>query len=281
MKLTGIVSIGTYYSPWFPYGLASFYFCDLIVVTNGGYDMEKPKKNEYNVPLEQVSKDISDLDIDGKVIELTGWTLDDLKTKLVLGTEKEHPPTPFWADMRGIGLTLALEKAMERGAVWILKWDSDQAGYSNCISFKKDLRSVIFKQFEFSRDIYHLSVPPPDSVFNDSVYSFKAHRNSFFGGGGAPAIYSNRVPCEDYWCAHLRSANPVNLDLEMKYAHLYGRSWFRHFTNQGIWGKELEDRAKASAESTLGVDATESRVNPPEVCEMKPIDYIREVIKRV
>ena len=284
MKLTGIVTVGTYNSPWFSYGLASFYFCDEIVVTNGGYDLKK-REGKYNIPLKQVSKDISDLDVDGKVFEWKGWTIKDLKTKLVLATEKDHPPTSYWADMRGIGLTLAVEKAFERGADWILKWDSDQVGYSNCMDFKKNPRSVIFNQWEFGGDVYHLAQPGPDSPFNDSVYTFKPQLNDFFGGGGAPAIHSDRVPCEDHWCAHLRRANPVDLSREQKLEHFYGRSSFRFFTNEGLRGIELDERAKSTALDTLHVTsiastAKPSTVKPPEVCEMKPSEYIEEVIKR-
>lgn len=286
MKLTGIVSIGTYWSPWFAPGLASIYFCDEIIVVNGGYNLKNPKISEFNIPLEQVSRDISDLDVDGKVYEWKGWTLSDLKHKLVLATEKDHPPTRFWADMRGIGLTLALEKAINRGASWILKFDSDQVCYRNCIRYKEDLEkgrvgSVIFKQYEFSRDIYHLYNPPPDSPWNDSIYSFKADPTDFFGGGGAPAITDNRVPSEDYHCAHLRYANPLDLFDSEAYAHYYGRKWFSIHSLEGKWNKALHDRAASSAShlmSTTG-ERKPSDVPPPEVCLMKPKEYIEEVIK--
>jgi len=288
MKLTGIMTCGTYYSPWTPYCIASIYpICSEIIVTNGGFDLRDPKRNEFNIPLEKVSRDISDLDIYGKIYEWIGWTLADLKHKLILSTEKDHPPIPFWGDLRGIGLTLALEKAIERGADLILKIDSDQVCYANCIQYKDDLRngrvsSVIFKQYEFAPDIYHLAVPQPDSFYNDSVYSFRAHPDDFFGGGGAPVIHSNRVPCEKYWCTHLRGANPLDLSESEKFNHFYGRCWFRYYTNEGLWGEELRDKASSSANSMLGAKGEKSSIPPPEVfLHSSPREYIEEVIKAV
>jgi len=227
------------------------------------------------------------LDVDGKVYEWTDWTLEDLKHKLILGTEKDHPPTPYWADMRGVGLTLALEKAVERGADWIIKWDSDQVAFKSAIQYKGDLEegrvgSVIFKQYEFAPDIYTLAIPQPDSFYNDSVYSFRAHPEDFFGGGGAPVIRSHRVPCDRYCCAHLRGANPLALPLSEKYGHFYGRCWFRIYTNEGLWGEMLQDKASSSANSMLGVQGEKSSVPPPEVCLFpSPREYIEEAIKAV
>ena len=282
MKLTGIITIGTFYCPWFPYGLASFYFCDEIIVVNGGFDLKSPQKSEFNIPLKQVSRDISDLDVDGKVYEWTGWTLKDLKHPLILATEKIHPPTPLWVDMRGLGLTLALEKAVERGADWILKWDSDQVGYKNTVLLTQDLLDgYLFKQHEFAPNVYHLADPQPDSPFNDTVYTFKADPQDFFGGGGAPHIRTHRKPSVRYWCAHLRSANPIDLSISEKYDHFYGRCWFRLYTNQGLWGKELQDKSSASANAMLGIKGKPSPIPPPEVCKMKPLEYIEEVIKGV
>jgi len=280
MKLTGIVTIGTYFSPWFGPGLASFYFVDEIIVVNGGYSLKSPRIDEYNIPLEQVSKEISRLDVEGKVFEWTGWDLGDLKHKLVLSTEKDHPNVPFWGDMRAVGLTLALEKAVERGADFILKWDSDQCGFRDCIAFKNNLRSVTFHQVEFVGDKFYIADPPPDSPYNDSVYSFRASRQDFFGGGGVPALSSvmrnPRESTEEYRCAHLRYANPPSFSKEEQFKHLYGRCWFSKFTNEGLRGKELEERARQTALDLL-TRKTKLTGSPPEVCLMDdPLKYIEE-----
>ena|GEM_PF-3646778 len=249
-------------------------------MVNGGYSLKSPRIDEYNIPLKQVSKDISRLDVDGKVFEWKNWDLGDLKHKLILSTEKDHPPVPFWADMRGIGLTLAVEKALERGADWILKWDSDQVGYADCINFKKNVRSVTFHQVEFVGDKYYIADPPPDSPFNDSVYSFQVDAQDFFGGGGVPALSSvmrhSREATEEHHCAHLRYANPPHLSEEEKYAHFFGRCWLHKHTNVGLWGKELELMAERTARDLL---TRKSKLigSPPEVCLMDdPLEYIEE-----
>lgn len=279
MKLTGIVVAGTYYCPWFPYGLASFYFCDEIIVVNGGYDLKQPNLEEYNIPLKQISRDISELDVDGKVVEWVDWTIDDLKGRLVLGTEVRHPSDGTWADIRGINLTLASMMANERGADWILKWDSDQVGYRNCTRFKDDMTSRTFKQHEFMPDIWHLQDPQPDSPYNDSVYTFRANPNNFFGGGGAPAITGSRVHSYRFECAHLRHANPVKLPHCEKFEHLFGRVFFRLFTNEyGLFSRALYDRAVHDAKALLKAPGLPTTISPPEVCMMGPLEYIEEVI---
>lgn len=290
MKLTGITSIGTYYSPWLSYGLASFYFCDEIIVVNGGYDLRNPDKNEYNIPLEQVSKDISRLDVAGKVFEWKHWSLNDAKYhKLFYHIEKDHPLetiTPsgaVWVEIRGLGLTLALEKAIDRGANWILKWDTDQVGYADCINFKKDLRSITFYQHEFVGDVigdkYSFRDPLPATPWNDSVFSFQPRKDQYFLGGGGPMglPHGSRAWIEDYHCAHLRNASPPRLSEAEKFAHFYGRQWFNYMTNHGLWGDELKKvaEAQASAKRTGGTLG-----KPPEAVLSDPLEYIREVIMK-
>ncbi|GAH20690.1 unnamed protein product, partial [marine sediment metagenome] len=179
-KLTAIVTAGTYYSPWFPYGLASFYFCDEIVFVNGGYDLSDPREEEYNIPLEQLSRDVSRLDIEGKIVEITGFTMDDLKHRGVLATQKQHPEGR-WYDMRGVGGTLANEVAVERGASRILKFDSDQVGYRSAMKVYEDKRSLTLKQYEFRGDVFHLDVPGPSSPWNDSVFTYSASERDYYG----------------------------------------------------------------------------------------------------
>ena len=283
-KLTGIVPIGTYYVPWFAYCIASFYFCDEIVVVNGGFDIKNPRKSEYNIPLEQVSKDISRLDVDGKIFEWTGWTLRDLKHLLVFSTEKNHPPTGFWADSRGINLTLALEKAFERGADWVLSFDSDQVAYADCIKFKQKLQSVYFHQIELVGDNYYLPHDPPDNPFDDAVFSFRPAAGDFYGGGGVIALSAllrdrERIGSEDYHAAHLRFANPPHLSRRQKFEHFFGRMWFQKYTNDyGEWNEQLVKEATESAENLLNYEGVEKGF-APEVCLTDPLMYIEEVIK--
>lgn len=274
MKLTGVTGAGTYYSPWLPYTIASFYFCDEIVVVNGGFDIKNPQKDVYNVPLKKVSKAISELDVEGKIIEITGFTINDLKRKGVFSTEKDHPDG-VWFDPRGLNTTLANEIAVKRGAARILKFDTDQVGYHNAWGVKFDARpSLVLKQYEFVGDVNHLAVPGPDSPYNDSVFSYPADDRDWYIGGCAPMLHPDRrVQCE-YECAHLRHANPPGLSEKEKFAHFYQRAWFHDWSNSGIWGKELEKRAKAVAEGWLKATGKRSTIPPPEVTLMKPREYI-------
>lgn len=278
MKLTGILACGTYFSPWTPYGLASFYFCDEIIVVNGGYDIENFDMKEYNIPLKQVSRDIEELDVQGKIVEVTGFTIDDLKHKATIARQHDKLPKE-WYDLRGLNITLANEIAVERGADMILKWDSDQTGYSNAVKVRDYNTGLVLKQFEFVGDVHHLAVPPPTSPFNDSIFSYIAKEGQWYYGGMAPVINASREFFEDGWCAHLRHANPLHLSEEQKFAHFYGRMWFRYFTNNGLLGDELHEAAKANAENLLQQEGKPSDVPPPEVCLTNPLTYIEEMIE--
>jgi hypothetical protein len=280
--IVGIVTIGTYFSPWFPYGLASFYFCDKIVVTNGGFNPKDPNIREFNIPLDEVTKTIEELDVHGKVIEWKNWTLKDLKHKLMLSTEKGHPKNVTWADMRGVGLTLAIEKATEIGADWILKFDSDQVGYEDCRAFKNNPQGATFYQYEFVGTKFRLADPPPDSPYNDSVYSFRAHQDHFFAGGGVPALSSvlnaPRPSTDQFHCAHLRYANPPELTREEQYQHFRDRIWFSAHTNDGLWGDALEKRAHNTALDILNKKGKDT-VSPPKTCQLSRkqlLEYIEE-----
>jgi hypothetical protein len=294
VKIIGITTIGTYFSPWFAYTLASIYTaCDEIIVANGGFDIKNPKKDVYNVPLEKASGIIKYLDIRNKITELKHFTIDDLDEKHRfkfssqfdynegnLGEEKN------WFDCRGVNITYAQETACKHGATHILKIDSDQACYQDVEAirnFDKEIldSGIIFHQHEFSPDIDHLSDPPPASPFNDSVFIYKAVPDAFYGGGGSPALYAPR-----WWlvnnvhCAHLRLANPVHIRSEEKFQHIYERVWFERWTNTGLWGKELETMAHKTALSVLKRKGTKSNLPALEVCQyMNPINYIQERLK--
>jgi len=276
--IVGICSCGSYYSPWFPYTLASIYgIVDRIVVVNGGYDLRDPRPEEYNVPLEEVTKDIEHLDVEGKIVEVKDFTLKDLRHPLVLETERHHR-SPSWADMRGVGLTLAYERALDLGADWVLKTDSDQVCYANCTTYRRRLGSVIFKQYEFCGDIHHLCDPGPDSPWNDSVYTLEAHPATHFGGGGAPCSVSHRVPVHDCWCAHLRHANPIDATEGEKLRHFRDRLVFHLFTNEfGRFCPELFERAERTAREMLKRRGKPSPVRPPEACLVER-KHLREYI---
>jgi len=257
--------------------LASFYFCDEIIIVNGGYDLKHLDETEYNIPLLQVSRDISDIDFAGKVIEIKDFTLDDLEHKAILSTQKANLSEP-WFDMRGVCGTLANETAVKRGATTILKFDSDQVAYRNARNVRYDQRSVMFKQTEFAVDIYHLGVPQPDSPWDDSVFTYPAVKGDYYGGGMGPHIHGARIKVSDYRCAHLRHANPDHLRPSQQFSHFYGRLVFRYFTNDfGVFSEKLYEKAFSGAKSMFAVKKVRSTVPPPEVCLSKPRIYAEEM----
>jgi len=292
MKLAAILTVGTYYSPWTPFTIASIYpICDFIVVVNGGYDLKNPNKNEYNIPLEKVTKNIVSLDNRGKIIEVKDFTIEDIEHKAPLMTQAEASKQGMaetgailvwrgnWFDMRGLGLTLANEIAVKKGASMILKIDSDQVCYKDTIELRTEPRGLILHQYEFLGDVFHLAEPPPASPWNDSVFTYLAKHGQYYGGGGAPAIFTEREPTSKYHCSHLRYANPPFSSDQEKFEHFFGRLWFAYFTNEGLWGEDLKRRADHGARELLKRIGKPSDVPPPEVCLSDPLTYTEETKK--
>lgn len=281
MKIIGIMAVGTYYSPWTPYAIASIYnHVDKLIIVNGGFDLNRPKKREYTVPLEQVTMDIIHLDINSKITEKTNFSIFDIVHKYPVAREYDKlwdKNQQIWYDQRGLNLTLAHETAVERGADIILKIDSDQVCYADVKKIKQYDVGQIFHQYEFIESTEFLANPPPDSPFNDSVYTYKAKSEGFYGGGGAPAIQAQRHFCSDIHCAHLRFANPHHLSYKERLNHFYGRKWFAKYTNEGLWGKPLHTIAMKSALDLTKVEGKVSDVSPPEVTKYKdPLNYITQ-----
>lgn len=293
MKLVGILSVGSYYSPWTPFTLASIYsVCDLIVVVNGGFDLRDPCPDEWNIPLEKVSQDIAYLDIDEKIIEIKDFTFDDLEHKSMLMTQVKAAKKDMakvgetlvwsgdWYDMRGLGITLANETAVKKGANMILKIDSDQVCYRDVIGLRRETKGLILHQTEFLGDVFHLAEPPPASPWNDSVFTYPVKKGQYYGGGGAPAIFVEREPTSKYHCAHLRYANPLFSTIRERFEHFKGRFIFHLFTNEyGVFCEELFERAEKMARDLLKRVGKPAEVSPPEVCLEDPLRYI-EKIKR-
>jgi len=275
MRWVGITSIGTYWSPWFPYSLASFYFCDEIVVVNGGYNLEKPSLDQYNVPIEEASRTIRELDIAGKIHEIRGWTIDSVKKKATLARQSDKLEGD-WYDVRGLVGTLANETAIDLGAEMILKWDSDQVGYRDAIQVTLYQRGLVLYQYEFEGDLGHLADPGPDDPYNDSVFSYRAGTGQWYYGGMGPVLHADRFPCPSAHCAHLRHANPPDLSEQAKFQHFYGRLWFRYMTNEGLWGEPLKKKAQETALQLLRTRGKRSFQQPPETCLTSPLSYIRE-----
>lgn len=120
---------------------------------------------------------------------------------------------------------------------------------------------------------------PPPLPHNDTVFTYPASRNDWYLGGGGPIIRDFRTPSPDYRCAHLRSATPIGLSDEERFKYFFERMWFHTRTNSGLEGKELEEKAKASARHMMTLKGKKSNVNPPEVTLIEPLQYIEEIIQ--
>ncbi len=275
--IVGIIGIGTYYCPWFPYTIASIYnLCDKIVIANNGFDLANPKKDAYNIPLAEATLVIKHMDYLGKIIELTNITPDKLKKRARLSTQAEGKSEPGWFDQRGLNITAASEKANEIGATAILKIDSDQVLYENCLKLRdKEPRHQLY-QYEFSGDQFHMAENARDGSNNDAAFFYKAVPDQWFGGGGSPDIHADRECIKEFTCAHLRTANPAHLSDEERFDHFYGRTWFRTYTNSGLWGKELEDIAKKEASGLLLNTWPVAPIKPPEsTFYVDPLEYLK------
>jgi len=271
--ITGICAVGTYYPIWFPYTIASIYnIVDEIVVVNGGIDLKQKNPNpEELVPLEQVTKDIERLDIDNKIVEVRHDEV-EVEHKMLLTTQYEAnlKKLAHWYDLRGLNLTLANEVAVKRGAKFILKIDSDQVVYRDAMGLRNERKALILYQYEFAGPVGHPKInflvdPLPDSPFNDSCFIYPARKDQFYGGGGAPALGVVREPTDRYHCAHLRYAYPYWMQREEALKHFYERMWFVYYTNEGLWGEELEEKARRAAEDLLRRKKKLTSVKPPEV----------------
>jgi hypothetical protein len=291
MKIIGITSIGTFYSPWFPYTIASIYnICDEIVISNIGFNMNNPQPYQL-VPLAKVTEEIKRIDVNHKIVELKNFHLDKLSTKLTLMTQKEANDTNAerWFDIRGVGATAANEEAIRRKADWILKTDTDQACYKDLSNLRHFLHvfpanGLKFRQYEFCGDIggteFYETVPPP-GPYNDSVFIYKAYPGQYYAGGMAPVLnlpYEDRLSTDVFHAAHLRMCNPIWLTDKEKYEHFYGRAWFRNYTNNyGKFCNELNEQSKKDAYHWLENGHQKlTDIKPPGVCFYKdPLEYIK------
>ncbi|MHB8153775.1 MAG: hypothetical protein ACYDG3_12070 [Bacillati bacterium] len=295
MKLIGIITIGTYYSPWFPYTVSSIYpICDEIVVANYGYDITDPKIDVL-VPLDRVSEDIRHLDINRKILELRTCDPNKLRHKFPIITQQEanEKKTNDWYAVKGMGMTHANEIAVNRGATHILKIDTDQVCYKDILRLRDRLdnstdEGYIFHQYELAGLIggteTYYSVPKPREPFDDSVFVYRAYPWQWYGGGGSPALglmFGDRTKISDYHCAHLRSANPVWASEFDQFNHFFQRAWLRLYVNEfSKFCRELDMKAKNTAQDMMEYHNKElADIKAPEVCYYKdPLEYIKENI---
>lgn len=282
MKTAVIMCTGSYYSPWTPYTIASTYgIGDFIVVVNAGFDLRNPSLEVTDFPLKQVSRDIEELDSEGKIIEVTD--ISRLKRKLPVMSQKVANELKLekWYDLRGRNMTLASETAYDEGAKMVVRIDTDQVVYRDALGLRGRTDPLILYQYEFQGDLYHLSVPGPSDPFNDSVYLYPIHEDDWYVGGLAPVIRADRKPCYDMHSAHLRQCNPIGLSEEECYKHFRDRFLFHEWSNNyAEFTNELFERADQMAREALKRKGRPTDVLPPEVCLMEPKHYIEEMMER-
>lgn len=297
MKLVAIMAIGGYWSPWFSYSIASVYnHVDELVVVNHGYNVVSNSGVSLG-PLERATQTVKELDVNGKIVELTDIKPEKLIHAFPLGTQKAanvRRALPegegSWYDLRGLNYTAANEYAAQHGADWILMTTSDAVAYADLEGIKENIGTYAFHRVEFAGDVggaaSYLRDIDMGSMYIDTIQTYVADLDTWYGGGGAIAGHRPtpdggdthiRKPTDRFHCAHLRMANPAWLGREEKYQHFFGRFLFHLYTNDfGYFSEELFDAAAKKALLTLLERKKPEPVLPPEVCfEHEPLDYIR------
>ena len=281
-----ITAIGTYFSPWLSYGLASVYNAvDQIVVVNYGFQLDNKRRMG---PLKEASEVIKHLDVNGKIKEVTHVDPKKLRHSYPVGTQraanlrrKREEGEGSWYDIRGLNLTAANELAFNLGADWILKFDSDEVCYRDVEKLREDIGTYVFHQYEFAGLVggseNYFPDPGPASPYIDTVQTYKADLDTWYLGAGAIANHpEDRKPTDLFHCAHLRWANPVGLFEEEKYNHLFGRRVWQLYTNDyGYFSDGLFKEAMDSALLQLQRKGTPTEQKPPEACCFQdPLEYI-------
>lgn len=282
MRTAVIMGCGTYYSPWTPYTIASTYaITDVMVIVNAGLDVRNPSLDESEIPLDQVTRDISELDVEVKITEVTD--LSGLRRKLPLMSQKianELKPER-WYDLRGRNYTMASEIACELGANMVLRVDTDEVCYRDALGIRGRTDGLVLYQYEFQGDLFHLADPGPESPYNDSIEYYKISERDWYFGGRAPVIHSTMKNCPDMHCAHLRFANPIDASEKEKYRHFRDRAFFSLWTNEfGSFSPELEKRAHEVALDLLKKVGKPTDISPPEACLLER-EFLREYIEEV
>jgi hypothetical protein len=264
--MIGITCVGTYWSPWLPYTVASIYpICEKIYIGNAGLDINHPDQQQYLVPLPQVKKMVAEIDVDNKIVVVENFNPSEIAgrpVRMLTQFQAGKQTDPDWFDPRAISFSAALWQAKRDGGKHFMNIHSDEVMYDDNVALlaSDGKKGRIAFQYEIARDAFTLSPQQPGAPFDDSVYTFMGVKN--FQGltqGCAPDISWHLVPAYNVHCIHARHANPPGLTDEERYQHYHGRCWFRYYTNEGLWGSELEERAHHTAMDML---TNEARIPP-------------------
>lgn len=315
IEIIGISTCGTYPS-WLAHTIASFYnHVDKIIVVNSGYNINKPE-NEAIYPLEREQKQLRELDIDNKIIEII--------------PTKKHVNNIFQTTCkrgkdelgRSTNMTLATQLASSLPSIyneeninnnkqknterWILKLDSDQILYKITrleleitIKIFPNKTGFRFAQYaDYYHDIEHISSGLPDEFTNDGALLYKSLSNKIQGycGQGSPGyIQTDQYPIYSIKTSHMRRINSPNVE---PYEYHFKRLWYHTYAPNSInehdynhkTGKKLtnEEILEMAHKQTISILKEKGRkiselpydqripYEPPLVCKMSPLTYIKE-----
>jgi hypothetical protein len=237
MKVVSTMCTGTYYSPWFPYALASVYNrSDEIIVVNAGHDLKNFKRDVWYIPTQRVTDEIKYLDVNGKIKEIKELSLVDIPFNYPIMTQLEmnNVKDIHNFDVRGIVMTLATRAAYRSGADWVHKIDHDQVMYNDWDKYEGG--SYMAYQYEFGYMIQNPTYVTDSEPFNDGTFTYKPYEEDWYQGSGSPALKpgmpdNNRVKSPKFHCAHFRYCQPLICSNEEWIELLYNYLLWRDYNN--------------------------------------------------
>lgn len=298
---------GTYPS-WLAWTVASVYnSVDDIVIINGGYDPEHPELGNC-IPLEREKRQLKELDINNKVMQLLPNN-DKLKsTGLFTEGKDETARSGNMTLAYQYALSLAKKKGYDLDKTWCLKLDSDQIAdesftRENLIDLSKSTirkgyrfaqYSDFFRSYDRVQSLCHWCAGQEGNMTNDGALFFKLHARARAGGQGSPDI-GEEFPVCDMYTYHMRRIHPPDID-EREYhfkrfwyhtwgpnqimEYGYNRDTGKKMTNEQVFSEA--ERLTDGVLSSYGHDReyfnNDSRFpkSVPKVIEIGYLNYIKQ-----
>ena len=243
-RIIGFTSIG-FYPTHVDYTVASMWFCDEIIVINGGMDPDNLSGGD-DIPVERDRKLLEELNekVENKIVQIKPtW---EGATPIVNGMKLLNPKKDEVGRSRG--LSHGVQAAIRRGADIVVKIDADEILDGRTINRQKILdlypdlsigkspkitsggKILGFRTglFEVHGDFQHFNGMPswaaedshngPSS--NDAPQIYLPKKTDFYGGGGAPAVACHIIPKQDFHAFHVRAVVPHGVD---PYEYFYKR----------------------------------------------------------
>jgi len=291
MKITSILCTGTYYSPWFPYAIASIYKkSDKIIVVNAGHYLYNFNRGVWNIPLTRASDEIKFLDVNGKVLEIKNALFDNSFTNLprkypvLTQVEMRTAKDIYNYDVRGIVMSIATRAAFLSNADWVHKIDHDQVMYNDWNKYNGG--SYMSYQYEFGNRVEDLTFVDMSEPFNDGTFTYKPYEEDWYQGSGSPALKSGgeneRLKQEKFHSAHLRYCKPLICNDEEWRQHLYEFLLWRDYNNYvGVFNENLKKRVNDSIDKTLkeyAVVYPKSAIRLPDIAYLDSLEDIRKTL---